>query len=93
MIGDAEAGLGLAFFRGKLELDLIRKHIGECRQKIYFSRGSRTLKPMIMPRGMDPDVCKSVMEFQNCGEIGTVRKATTRPDLVEVLPRVLGDGG
>lgn len=46
---------------------------------------------MIMPRGTDPDVCKSVIDAQNCA--AKVRKCKPKKnctlDLIEILSRVM----
>ena len=33
----------------------------------YFRRGSRTVSPITIPRGILAELCRSVNESQNCG--------------------------
>jgi hypothetical protein len=56
-------GLGFAFLGGNLRTDEWQRD--GCNDKAYLSRGSSTLKPIIIPRGIEPGVCKSDKALQN----------------------------
>lgn len=56
--------LGFAILGGKLET-IDENHELKQEQRVYFNRGSTTLNPMIIPRGIEPALCKLIREDQN----------------------------
>ena len=56
--------LGFAFFGGKLR-ERSANSSDNIRRWAHFNLGSLTLKPIIIPRGIEPVVCKFPNEAQN----------------------------
>lgn len=59
----ASDGLGFAFFGGNLRTDdtICTSYMIDT----YLSRGSIVVNPIIMPRGIEPGVCRFVRAPQN----------------------------